>query len=145
MPQVKSSGKPGYLVGAEDLMGLIIQWSDYLMRERKLFGAGTGYSFQMEVMVRAHRRFSVAEVPITFVDRVYGESKLSEFESEGSWEGCFWRVGGSLELRLDWGARSARSVFRWRGNKTVSSKSLGALLAAKALLSLCRPVSESSL
>jgi dolichol-phosphate mannosyltransferase len=36
-----------------------------------------GYTFQMEMMVRAKGMgFSVAEVPISFVDRLYGESKL---------------------------------------------------------------------
>ena len=36
-----------------------------------------GYSFQMEMMVRAKAKgYKVAEVPISFVDRVYGESKL---------------------------------------------------------------------
>jgi dolichol-phosphate mannosyltransferase len=36
-----------------------------------------GYTFQMELMVRARAMgYTVAEVPISFVDRVYGESKL---------------------------------------------------------------------
>ncbi|KYK56369.1 putative dolichyl-phosphate beta-D-mannosyltransferase [Drechmeria coniospora] len=36
-----------------------------------------GYTFQMEMIVRAKAMgCSVAEVPISFVDRVYGESKL---------------------------------------------------------------------
>lgn len=36
-----------------------------------------GYVFQMEMMVRARSLgFSVGEVPISFVDRLYGESKL---------------------------------------------------------------------
>jgi len=36
-----------------------------------------GYVFQMEMIVRARQHgFSIGEVPITFVDRVYGESKL---------------------------------------------------------------------
>ena len=36
-----------------------------------------GYTFQMEMMVRARAMgFTVAECPISFVDRVYGESKL---------------------------------------------------------------------
>lgn len=36
-----------------------------------------GYVFQMEMMVRAKALgFTVAEVPINFVDRLYGESKL---------------------------------------------------------------------
>ena len=41
----------------------------------------TGYVFQMEMMVRAKQcGYKVAEVPITFVDRVYGESKLGGME-----------------------------------------------------------------
>ena len=36
-----------------------------------------GYTFQMELMVRAKASgYTVAECPISFVDRVYGESKL---------------------------------------------------------------------
>jgi len=36
-----------------------------------------GYTFQMEMMVRARAAgYSVGEVPIAFVDRLYGESKL---------------------------------------------------------------------
>ena len=40
-----------------------------------------GYVFQMEIVVRAREcGFSIAEVPITFVDRVYGYSKLGSAE-----------------------------------------------------------------
>ncbi|XP_037820015.1 dolichol-phosphate mannosyltransferase subunit 1 [Lucilia sericata] len=40
-----------------------------------------GYVFQMEMLVRARQHgFSVCEVPITFVDRVYGTSKLGGTE-----------------------------------------------------------------
>jgi dolichol-phosphate mannosyltransferase len=42
-----------------------------------------GYVFQMEVLVRCrYAGFSIGEVPITFVDRVYGSSKMggSEFK-----------------------------------------------------------------
>lgn len=40
-----------------------------------------GYVFQMEMMVRARALgYSVGEVPITFVDRLYGESKLGANE-----------------------------------------------------------------
>lgn len=42
---------------------------------------GLGYVFQMEILVRARlREYSIAEVPITFVDRIYGESKLGAGE-----------------------------------------------------------------
>lgn len=37
----------------------------------------SGYVFQMEIVVRAAAQgYSIGEVPITFVDRVYGESKM---------------------------------------------------------------------
>lgn len=40
-----------------------------------------GYVFQMEIIVRARQQErTIAEVPITFVDRVYGESKLGADE-----------------------------------------------------------------
>ncbi|XP_013097293.1 dolichol-phosphate mannosyltransferase subunit 1 [Stomoxys calcitrans] len=40
-----------------------------------------GYVFQMEMLVRARQfDYTIGEVPITFVDRVYGESKLGGTE-----------------------------------------------------------------
>ena len=40
-----------------------------------------GYAFQMEIIVRSKKAgFTVSEVPITFVDRIYGESKLGAKE-----------------------------------------------------------------
>jgi dolichol-phosphate mannosyltransferase len=50
----------------EDLMGKVL---------------GKAYVFQMEVIVRAKKSgYSVSEVPIIFVDRIYGESKLGANE-----------------------------------------------------------------
>lgn len=41
----------------------------------------SGYAFQMEILVLASReRYHIAEVPIVFVDRIYGESKLGPRE-----------------------------------------------------------------
>ncbi|XP_042403338.1 dolichol-phosphate mannosyltransferase subunit 1 [Zingiber officinale] len=40
-----------------------------------------GYVFQMEIIVRASRKgYHIEEVPITFVDRIYGSSKLGGSE-----------------------------------------------------------------
>lgn len=40
-----------------------------------------GYAFQMEILVMAHKAgLRIGEVPITFVDRIYGESKLGANE-----------------------------------------------------------------
>lgn len=40
-----------------------------------------GYVFQMEMIVRARQyNYTIGEVPITFIDRVYGQSKLGGSE-----------------------------------------------------------------
>lgn len=40
-----------------------------------------GYVFQMEMIVRARQfKYTIGEVPITFIDRIYGESKLGSSE-----------------------------------------------------------------
>ena len=47
-----------------------------------------GYVFQMEMMVRARQfNYLIGEVPITFVDRVFGESKLGADEIVGYLKG----------------------------------------------------------
>jgi dolichol-phosphate mannosyltransferase len=49
-----------------------------------------GYVFQMEMMVRAKTLgYSVGEVPITFVDRIFGESKLGADEIVGYAKGVW--------------------------------------------------------
>lgn len=40
-----------------------------------------GYVFQMEMIIRARQyNYTIGEVPITFIDRVYGQSKLGGSE-----------------------------------------------------------------
>ncbi|CAN3374390.1 hypothetical protein DIURU_000730 [Diutina rugosa] len=49
-----------------------------------------GYVFQMEMMVRARSMgFTIGEVPIAFVDRLYGESKLGGDEIVGYLKGVW--------------------------------------------------------
>jgi dolichol-phosphate mannosyltransferase len=41
----------------------------------------SGYVFQMEMIVRARQfNYTIAEVPINFVDRIFGDSKLGARE-----------------------------------------------------------------
>lgn len=48
------------------------------------------YTFQMEIIIRARERhLSIAQVPISFVDRVYGESKLGRSEIIGYLRGLW--------------------------------------------------------
>ena len=50
-----------------------------------------GYVFLMEIIVRAKKAgLRVAEVPISFVDRVYGTSKLGGAEIVGYLKGLVW-------------------------------------------------------
>ena len=52
-----------------------------------------GYVFQMEIIVRARtpeNNFSIAEVPIVFIDRIYGSSKLGGSEIVQYLKGLVW-------------------------------------------------------
>jgi dolichol-phosphate mannosyltransferase len=47
-----------------------------------------GYAFQMEIIVRAkYSGYRIEEVPIVFVDRFYGQSKLGKSEIVGFLKG----------------------------------------------------------
>ncbi|KAK4620169.1 Dolichol-phosphate mannosyltransferase subunit 1 [Fulvia fulva] len=63
--------------GVSDLTGSFRLYKKAVLQEVMNRTESKGYTFQMEMMVRAKGMgFKVAEVPISFVDRVYGESKL---------------------------------------------------------------------
>eukprot|EP00128_Syssomonas_multiformis_P015722 Colp12_sorted_trinity150504_noHs@12905 len=67
--------------GASDLTGSFRLYKKPVLETLISTCVSKGYVFQMEMLVRArHYGFSVEEVPITFVDRVYGESKLGGTE-----------------------------------------------------------------
>ncbi|EME88673.1 glycosyltransferase family 2 protein [Pseudocercospora fijiensis CIRAD86] len=63
--------------GVSDLTGSFRLYKKQVLQEVINRTEAKGYTFQMEMMVRAKAMgFKVAEVPISFVDRLYGESKL---------------------------------------------------------------------
>lgn len=63
--------------GVSDLTGSYRLYKREVIDQIMRTVVSTGYVFQMEIIVRAKAMgFTVGEVPITFVDRVYGESKL---------------------------------------------------------------------
>ncbi|EGP89788.1 unnamed protein product [Zymoseptoria tritici ST99CH_1E4] len=63
--------------GVSDLTGSFRLYKKEVLAQVMEKTESKGYSFQMEMMVRAKAMgFKVAECPISFVDRVYGESKL---------------------------------------------------------------------
>lgn len=63
--------------GVTDLTGSFRLYKKSVLEKVIESTESKGYTFQMEMMVRAKAMgCTVAEVPITFVDRLYGESKL---------------------------------------------------------------------
>ncbi|NXC98609.1 DPM1 mannosyltransferase, partial [Certhia familiaris] len=63
--------------GASDLTGSFRLYRKEVLQKLMEQCVSKGYVFQMEMIVRARQLgFTIGEVPISFVDRVYGESKL---------------------------------------------------------------------
>nr|CAG4648818.1 EOG090X0B9X [Polyphemus pediculus] len=63
--------------GASDLTGSFRLYKKSVLEKLVKSCKSKGYVFQMEMIIRARQfGFSIGEVPISFVDRVYGESKL---------------------------------------------------------------------
>ena len=77
--------------GVSDLTGSFRLYKTEVLREIFPKIVSKGYVFQMEVMVRVvDAGYSVGEVGITFVDRIYGESKLGAGEVWGFLKGVAW-------------------------------------------------------
>lgn len=76
--------------GVSDLTGSFRLYKKAVLEKVISSTESKGYSFQMEMMVRAKAMgCTVAEVPISFVDRLYGESKLGGDEIVGYLKGVF--------------------------------------------------------
>uniref|UniRef100_A0A023EKR8 Dolichol-phosphate mannosyltransferase subunit 1 n=1 Tax=Aedes albopictus TaxID=7160 RepID=A0A023EKR8_AEDAL len=66
---------------ASDLTGSFRLYKKDVLKELISRCKSKGYVFQMEMIVRARQlNYTVGEVPISFVDRVYGQSKLGGSE-----------------------------------------------------------------
>ncbi|KAF7653393.1 hypothetical protein LDENG_00083660 [Lucifuga dentata] len=63
--------------GASDLTGSFRLYKKKVLENLVERCVSKGYVFQMEMIVRARQlNYTIGEIPISFVDRVYGESKL---------------------------------------------------------------------
>jgi len=77
--------------GASDLTGSFRLYRKDVLEKLVSACVSKGYVFQMEMVVRARQfGFSIGEVPISFVDRVYGESKLGGSEIFGYIKGLLY-------------------------------------------------------
>lgn len=76
--------------GVSDLTGSFRLYKKSVLDKVIRATESKGYSFQMEMMVRAKAMgYRVTEVPISFVDRLYGESKLGGEEIAEYLKGVF--------------------------------------------------------
>lgn len=70
--------------GASDSTGSFRLYRKSVLEKLVVSCRSKGYVFQMEMLIKARQfGYSIAEVPISFVDRVYGESKLGANEIIG--------------------------------------------------------------
>ncbi|CRK88068.1 CLUMA_CG001853, isoform A [Clunio marinus] len=66
---------------ASDLTGSFRLYKKEVLKTLITACQSKGYAFQMEMIVRARAlKYTIGEVPITFVDRLYGESKMGATE-----------------------------------------------------------------
>lgn len=67
--------------GASDLTGSFRLYRKDVLEQLVQSCVSKGYVFQMEMVIRARQfDYKIGEVPITFVDRIYGVSKLGGME-----------------------------------------------------------------
>ncbi|CAD5218988.1 unnamed protein product [Bursaphelenchus okinawaensis] len=66
-----------------DLTGSFRLYKKEVLSDLITRSVSKGYVFQMEMMALAYHKYKIAQIPITFVDRVYGESKLGSNEIFG--------------------------------------------------------------
>ncbi|KAG0317003.1 dolichol-P-mannose synthesis [Dissophora globulifera] len=76
--------------GVSDLTGSFRLYKKEVLSQLIASCISKGYVFQMEMMVRARQfNYSIGEVPITFVDRVFGDSKMGAMEIVSYAQGLF--------------------------------------------------------
>ncbi|XJO78265.1 hypothetical protein BDV3_002736 [Batrachochytrium dendrobatidis] len=76
--------------GVSDLTGSFRLYKKHVLKDLIQHTVSKGYVFQMEMMVRARQlNYTIGEIPITFVDRVFGESKLGPNEIVGYLKGLW--------------------------------------------------------
>ncbi|VDM81129.1 unnamed protein product, partial [Strongylus vulgaris] len=77
--------------GVSDLTGSFRLYRKDVLAKLIHESVSKGYVFQMEMMFRASKAgYKIGEVPITFVDRFFGESKLGSQEIIGYVKGLMY-------------------------------------------------------
>ena len=91
-------------IDLRDLTGGFRVYSVPLLRKLQLSQmSATGYCFQIEMAMAAHlAQASIAEVPITFVERANGVSKMSRaIVIEALWQTTLWGISRAIRPNAD--------------------------------------------
>ena len=91
-------------IDLKDLTGGYRVYSVELLRKLRLSEmTATGYCFQIEMAMAAHlAHASIAEVPITFVERANGVSKMSKaIVIEALWQTTLWGLSRAIRPNAD--------------------------------------------
>jgi dolichol-phosphate mannosyltransferase len=91
-------------IDLKDLTGGYRVYSIDLLKKLKLSEmTATGYCFQIEMAMAAHlAKASIAEVPITFVERANGVSKMSKaIVIEALWQTSLWGLSRAVRPNAD--------------------------------------------
>ncbi|CCJ30172.1 unnamed protein product [Pneumocystis jirovecii] len=76
--------------GVSDATGSFRLYKKEVLEKIIVDSKSKGYVFQMEIIVKARKYgYSIGELPITFIDRLYGESKLGSDEIIGYIKGLW--------------------------------------------------------
>jgi len=77
--------------GVSDLTGSFRLYKKDVLAKLISSCISKGYVFQMEMMVRARQfNYTIGEVPITFVDRIFGDSKMGAMDIVSYAQGLFY-------------------------------------------------------
>eukprot|EP01016_Furgasonia_blochmanni_P016106 TRINITY_DN1914_c0_g1_i2.p1 TRINITY_DN1914_c0_g1~~TRINITY_DN1914_c0_g1_i2.p1 ORF type:complete len:370 (+),score=61.59 TRINITY_DN1914_c0_g1_i2:88-1110(+) len=79
----------------------------------KIIGSivSTGYAFQMEIIIRANNHgYQVQEVPIVFVDRIFGDSKMGAGEIVRYLSGL-WKLVWRFQMHQDQNIQYFRGMY----------------------------------
>ena len=114
--------------GVNDLTGSFRLYKILALRHIIMLTISRGYVFQMEMMVRAHALGYTVEVPITFVDRLLGESNLKETRGCLGIQERFVHLANVLSLNLIVPGQSCQKNYNERSTRSSRAMSTRVLL-----------------
>jgi len=114
--------------GVSDLTGSFHLYKISALRHIITLTISCGYVFQMEMMVHARALGYIVEVPITFADRLFGESNLKETRGCLGVQERFVHLANVLGLNLIAPGQSCQKNYNERSTRSSRAMSTRVLL-----------------